>query len=141
MHWSPEHAASLAQWPEQHLDVSSTTSPPSALKHEPFSAARRGLHAPPGYPWASDDISALTASSLLKRYAEKYVSGVDLAYERAAPTPAGFAEPTGFLKTEPDPWPPLDCYGSLEKVPATGSVTVVSNLTSDSYSAGAEEEG
>ncbi|KAK7940393.1 hypothetical protein WMY93_003719 [Mugilogobius chulae] len=61
MHWSPEHAAPLSQWPEQHLDVSSTTSPPSAHKHDPYSsAARRGVFPPAGYPWASDDISALT---------------------------------------------------------------------------------
>ncbi|XP_029906669.1 putative fidgetin-like protein 2 isoform X2 [Myripristis murdjan] len=143
MHWSPEHAAPLSQWPEQHLDVTSTTSPPSAHKHDPYAAARRS-YAPAGYPWASDDISALTASSLLKRYAEKY-SGLELPYERAAS--GAYSEPGTFLKTESEPWTlgqGMECYPGLEAltgtkpgaasvgVPATGSVTVVSsNLGSD----------
>ncbi|VFV44710.1 fidgetin-like protein 2 [Lynx pardinus] len=29
MHWTPEHAQPLNQWPEQHLDVSSTTPSPA----------------------------------------------------------------------------------------------------------------
>lgn len=150
MHWSPEHAAPLSQWPEQHLDVSSTTSPPSAHKHDPYSSASRRGYPAAGYPWASDDISALTASSLLKRYAEKY-SGLELSYDRPPPTGA-YSEPGTFLKTEPEPWPlgqGVECYPGLEAlssakvgsapvgIPATGSVTVVSNLTSDSaYSGG-----
>ncbi|CAL8401683.1 unnamed protein product [Arctogadus glacialis] len=139
MHWSPEHTSPLSPWPEQHLDVSSTTSPPAAHKHDPY-AARRGAT---GYPWASDDISALTASSLLKRYAEKY-SGLELPYERH--TPGAYLEPGPFLKSEPEPWalgPGMECYPGLEAltgakvgsgsvgIPATGSVTVVSNLASD----------
>ncbi|XP_041837461.1 fidgetin [Melanotaenia boesemani] len=143
MHWSPEHAAPLSQWPEQHLDVTSTTSPPSAHKHDPHTTAARRSYGPAGYPWASDDISALTASSLLKRYAEKY-SGLDLSYER----PAGAYSETGtFLKTESEPWAlgqGMECYPGLEAltgtkvgspsvgIPATGSVTVVSsNLASE----------
>ncbi|KAJ0068913.1 hypothetical protein NL108_014373 [Boleophthalmus pectinirostris] len=133
MHWSPEHAAPLSQWPEQHLDVSSTTSPPSAQKHEAYPTAARRGYGQPGYPWASDDISALTASSLLKRYAEKYSAGA-------------YSEPGTFLKTESEPWAlgqGVDCYPGLEGlgsakvgsaavgIPATGSVTVVSNLPSD----------
>ncbi|KAG7215221.1 hypothetical protein INR49_022681, partial [Caranx melampygus] len=137
MHWSPEHAAPLSQWPEQHLDVTSTTSPP-----------RSPQLCPPGYPWASDDISALTASSLLKRYAEKY-SGLELSYER--PAGGAYSEPGAFLKTESEPWAlgqGMECYPGLEAltgtkvgsasvgIPATGSVTVVSsNLASEpSYS-------
>ncbi|KAM3621578.1 uncharacterized protein V6R79_013071 [Siganus canaliculatus] len=149
MHWSPEHAAPLSQWPEQHLDVTSTTSPPSAHKHEPYpTAACRGF-APTGYPWASDDISALTASSLLKRYAEKY-SGLELPYER--PATGAYSEPGTFLKTESEPWAlgqGMECYTGLEAltgakvgsaavgIPSTGSVTVVSsNLASEpGYSA------
>lgn len=142
MHWSPEHAASLSQWPEQHLDVSSTTSPPSAHKHEAYAAAARRGYPPTGYPWASDDISALTASSLLKRYAEKY-SSLELAYDR--PPTGAYSESGTFLKTESEPWAlgqGVECYPGLDAltsskgapvgIPATGSVTVVSNLTSDS---------
>ncbi|XP_024284076.1 fidgetin-like protein 2 [Oncorhynchus tshawytscha] len=151
MHWSPEHAAPLSQWPEQHLDVSSTTSPPSSHKHD-----SRGYTTAAGYPWASDDISALTASSLLKRYAEKY-SGLELPYER--PAPGAYSEPGAFLKSETEPWAlgqGMECYPALEALaagakvgsasvglPGTGSVTVVnSNLTSDpGYSGGGSCNG
>ncbi|XP_010780423.1 putative fidgetin-like protein 2 [Notothenia coriiceps] len=138
MHWSPEHAAPLSQWPEQHLDVTSTTSPPSAHKHDPYGAAGRRGYGPGGCPWASDDISALTASSLLKRYAEKY-SGLELAYDR--PPSGAYPEPGTFLKTESEPWvlgQGMECYPGLEAltgkvgIPTTGSVTVVSsNLASE----------
>lgn len=150
MHWSPEHTAPLSQWPEQHLDVTSTTSPPSAHKHDPYATAARRSYAPAGYPWASDDISALTASSLLKRYAEKY-SGLDLPYER--PAAGAYSEPGTFLKSESEPWTlgqGMDCYPGLEAlsgpkvgsasvgIPATGSVTVVSsNLSSEPGYSGA----
>nr|XP_046165694.1 fidgetin-like protein 2 [Oncorhynchus gorbuscha] len=146
MHWSPEHVAPLSQWPEQHLDVSSTTSPSSIHKHDPYATAGRCGYTPAaGYPWASDDISALTASSLLKHYAEKY-SGLELPYER--PAPGAYSEPGSFLKSEAEPWSlgqGMECYSGLEALAAgakvgsvsvgltgTGSVTVVSsNLTSD----------
>ncbi|KAM6927362.1 fidgetin-like protein 2 isoform 2-T2 [Xenentodon cancila] len=150
MHWSPEHAAPLSQWPEQHLDVTSTTSPSSAHKHEPYTTSSRRSYAPASYPWASDDISALTASSLLKRYAEKY-SGLELSYERPATGP--YSEPGTFLKTESEPWAlgqGMECYPGLETltgtkvgsasvgIPATGSVTVVSsNLASEPGYSGA----
>uniref|UniRef100_UPI003AACA214 fidgetin-like protein 2 n=1 Tax=Centroberyx gerrardi TaxID=166262 RepID=UPI003AACA214 len=150
MHWSPEHGAPLSQWPEQHLDVTSTTSPPSAHKHDPYATASRRSFVPAGYPWASDDISALTASSLLKRYAEKY-SGLELPYDR--PASAAYSEPGTFLKTESEPWAlgqGMECYPGLETLagtkvgaasvglPTTASVTVVSsNLASDPGYSGA----
>nr|XP_020448699.1 fidgetin-like [Monopterus albus]XP_020448700.1 fidgetin-like [Monopterus albus] len=150
MHWSPEQTTPLSQWPEQHLDVTSTTSPPSAHKHDPYATAARRSYAPAGYPWASDDISALTASSLLKRYAEKY-SGLELSYER--PALGAYSEPGTFLKTESEPWAlgqSMECYPGLEAltgtkvgsapvgIPTTGSVTVVSsNVTSEPGYSGA----
>lgn len=154
MHWSPEHNAPLSQWPEQHLDVTSTTSPPSGHKHDPYTSAARRGYGTAGYPWASDDISALTASSLLKRYAEKY-SGLELPYER--PPTGAYPEPGTFLKAESEPWSlgqSMDCYPGLEAItgtkvgaasvgiPATGSVTVVSsNLASEPSYSGANSCG
>ncbi|KAM9751730.1 fidgetin-like protein 2 [Menidia menidia] len=105
MHWNPEHAQPLSQWPEQHLDVSSTTSSP-AHKSEFYSSRGRGSY---NYAWANDDISALTASNLLKRYAEKYSGVLDSPYDRNAtvgtyPEPGTFGGPNG-PKTEMEPWP------------------------------------
>nr|XP_020476227.1 putative fidgetin-like protein 2 isoform X1 [Monopterus albus]XP_020476234.1 putative fidgetin-like protein 2 isoform X1 [Monopterus albus] len=105
MHWNPEHAQPLSQWPEQHLDVSSTTSSP-AHKSEFFSGRNRSSY---NYAWANDDISALTASNLLKRYAEKYAGVLDSPYERP-PTVGTYPEPGAFgslngQKTELEPWP------------------------------------
>lgn len=105
MHWNPEHAQSLSQWPEQYLDVSSTTSSP-AHKSDLYSGRSRGSS---NYAWANDDISALTASNLLKRYAEKYAGVPDLPYDRpstvsAYPDPGAFGSLNG-PKTELEPWP------------------------------------
>ncbi|KAF7473395.1 fidgetin-like protein 2 isoform X1 [Marmota monax] len=103
MHWTPEHAQPLNQWPEQHLDVSSTT-PSPAHKLELPPGGRQRCH----YAWAHDDISALTASNLLKRYAEKYSGVLDSPYER--PSLGGYGD-TAFLngaKGEPEPWPGPD---------------------------------
>lgn len=105
MHWNPEHAQSLSQWPEQYLDVSSTTSSP-AHKSDLYSGRSRGTYS---YAWANDDISALTASNLLKRYAEKYAGVPDLPYDRppavsAYPDPGAFGSLNG-QKTELEPWP------------------------------------
>lgn len=105
MHWNPEHAQPLSQWPEQHLDVSSTTSSP-AHKSELYSGRSRSSY---NYAWANDDISALTASNLLKRYAEKYAGVLDSPYDR--PPPVGtYPEPGAFgglnsQKSELEPWP------------------------------------
>uniref|UniRef100_H3BI20 Fidgetin n=1 Tax=Latimeria chalumnae TaxID=7897 RepID=H3BI20_LATCH len=101
MHWTPEHAQPLSQWPEQHLDVSSTTSSP-AHKSELYHSSRQRLN----YAWANDDISALTASNLLKRYAEKYSGGLEAAYER--PTVNTYTDgpfgPINGQKSDTEPW-------------------------------------
>ncbi|XP_071379939.1 fidgetin-like protein 2 isoform X1 [Centroberyx affinis] len=120
MHWNPEHAQSLSQWPEQHLDVSSTTSSP-AHKSELYSRSRGSYN----YAWANDDISALTASNLLKRYAEKYAGVLDSPYDRP-PTVGAYPEPAAFgglngQKTELEPWPLTHSTdGSYSLVPPGG---------------------
>ncbi|XP_056654171.1 fidgetin-like protein 2 [Monodelphis domestica] len=102
MHWTPEHAQPLNQWPDQHLDVSSTT-PSPAHKLELPSGGRQRCH----YAWAHDDISTLTASNLLKRYAEKYSGVLNSPYDR--PALGGYAEaPFGVLngaKGDVESWP------------------------------------
>lgn len=157
MHWNPEHAQSLSQWPEQHLDVSSTTSSP-AHKSDLYSG--RGRSSSYNYAWANDDISALTASNLLKRYAEKYAGVLDSPYDRP-PTVATYPEPGGFgglngQKTELEPWTlmhntdtsyplaPPGCHESLSSSktvatstgpPGSGSASAVnSNLSDSAYS-------
>ncbi|XP_029362364.1 fidgetin-like protein 2 [Echeneis naucrates] len=156
MHWNPEHAQPLSQWPEQHLDVSSTTSSP-AHKSELYAGRGRSSY---NYSWANDDISALTASNLLKRYAEKYAGVLDSPYDRP-PTVGTYPEPGTFgalngQKTELEHWPlthssdasyslvPPGGHDSLSgsKVAATSagppgvsSVSVVnSNLSDSGYS-------
>ncbi|NXU50644.1 FIGN protein, partial [Turnix velox] len=103
MHWSPEHAQSLNQWPEQHLDVSSTTSSP-AHKSELYPSSRQRFN----YAWANDDISALTASNLLKRYAEKYSGVLEASYDRPPGLGAygdGAFGPVNGQKGDGEPWP------------------------------------
>ncbi|XP_055482778.1 fidgetin-like protein 2 [Psammomys obesus] len=100
MHWTPEHAQPLNQWPEQHLDVSSTT-PSPAHKLELPPGGRQRCH----YAWAHDDISALTASNLLKRYAEKYSGVLDSPYERPGLASYGDAVFLNGAKADPEPWP------------------------------------
>ncbi|KAK7938607.1 hypothetical protein WMY93_001933 [Mugilogobius chulae] len=75
MQWTPEHT----QWAEQHFDISSTTRSP-AHKVESY---RGHLQRTYQYAWANDDISALTASNLLKKYAEKYSGILESPGERA----------------------------------------------------------
>lgn len=102
MHWTPEHAQPLNQWPEQHLDVSSTTSSP-AHKSELYPSSRQRFN----YAWANDDISALTASNLLKRYAEKYSGVLDSPYDRPAALNTygdGAFGPLNGQKGEVEPW-------------------------------------
>ncbi|XP_076028023.1 fidgetin-like protein 2 [Genypterus blacodes] len=155
MHWNPEHAQPLSQWPEQHLDVSSTTSSP-AHKADFYNSRNRGSY---NYAWANDDISALTASNLLKRYADKYAGVLDSPYDRP-PTVGSYPEPGAFglngPKTELEPWslshstdssyslvPPggHDSLSGSKGVavsggpPGVGSVSVVnSNLSDSGYS-------
>ncbi|KAJ8352267.1 hypothetical protein SKAU_G00237430 [Synaphobranchus kaupii] len=77
MQWTPEHA----QWAEQHFDISSTTRSP-AHKAEAY---RGHLQRTYQYAWANDDISALTASNLLKKYAENMGSspGLEPSYSNS----------------------------------------------------------
>ncbi|KAM9342053.1 fidgetin-like protein 2 [Pholidichthys leucotaenia] len=148
MHWNPEHAQPLSQWPEQHLDVSSTTSSP-AHKSELYAGRGRSSY---NYAWANDDISALTASNLLKRYAEKYAGVLDSPYDRP-PNVGNYPETGAFgslngQKTELDSWPlthsadtyPLGPPGgheglSVSKTTATSTGPPgVSNLSDSGYS-------
>ncbi|KAM8872433.1 fidgetin-like isoform 2-T5 [Synchiropus picturatus] len=108
MQWTPEHS----QWAEQHFDISSTTRSP-AHKAEAYRAVPGHLQrsAAYQYAWANDDISALTASNLLKKYAEKY-SGIlemPVSYPEASAVP-------GLMngrKGESEPWQdgvyPMSC--------------------------------
>ncbi|KAK1151258.1 putative fidgetin-like protein 2 [Acipenser oxyrinchus oxyrinchus] len=113
MHWTPEHAQPLSQWPEQHLDVSSTTSSP-AHKSDIYQSSRQRSN----YAWANDDISALTASNLLKRYAEKYSGVLDSPYERGGYPDGPFGSLNG-QKSESEPWQmPHGAEGSYPITPA-----------------------
>ncbi|XP_062862601.1 fidgetin [Trichomycterus rosablanca] len=107
MQWTPEHA----QWAEQHFDISSTTRSP-AHKTESY---RGHLQRTYQYAWANDDISALTASNLLKKYAEKYSGILDGPNERALL--CSYSESAAGLlngrKSEGDVWQegiyPMNC--------------------------------
>ncbi|XP_053554358.1 fidgetin isoform X2 [Bombina bombina] len=148
MQWTPEHA----QWPEQHFDITSTTRSP-AHKVEAY---RGHLQRTYQYAWANDDISALTASNLLKKYAEKYSGILDGSMER--PILSNYADVNG-RKNENEPWqsslnsesvypmncvtdvitaskagvgaaiPPVDVSASIGSSPG-----VASNMTEPSYS-------
>ncbi|KAK6325284.1 hypothetical protein J4Q44_G00046260 [Coregonus suidteri] len=78
MQWTPEHA----QWAEQHFDITSTTRSP-AHKAEAYRGHLQRGGSTYQYAWANDDISALTASNLLKKYAEKYSGILEMPSERA----------------------------------------------------------
>ncbi|XP_026115717.1 putative fidgetin-like protein 2 [Carassius auratus] len=112
MQWSSE-------WAEQHYDVSSTTSPPVHPKPLPFPQPSR-----PAFSGYTDDISALSASSLLKRYAERY------SFNSALP------EHGSFLRSEPhqEPWPGgYSTDGPPGLDPLKGST---SDLSEQQYSGG-----
>ncbi|KAG6940048.1 fidgetin, microtubule severing factor, partial [Chelydra serpentina] len=100
MQWTPEHA----QWPEQHFDITSTTRSP-AHKVEAY---RGHLQRTYQYAWANDDISALTASNLLKKYAEKYSGILEGPADR--PILSNYSEAPSALvngrKNENEPWQP-----------------------------------
>ncbi|XP_062302833.1 fidgetin-like [Osmerus eperlanus] len=76
MQWTPEHS----QWAEQHFDISSTTRSPAHKAEAYRGQLQRGAASTYQYSWANDDISALTASNLLKKYAEKYSGILELPY-------------------------------------------------------------
>uniref|UniRef100_A0AAQ6IPS7 Fidgetin n=1 Tax=Anabas testudineus TaxID=64144 RepID=A0AAQ6IPS7_ANATE len=108
MQWTPEHS----QWAEQHFDISSTTRSP-AHKTEAYRAVPGHLQRSVTYQyaWANDDISALTASNLLKKYAEKYSGILEM--------PGSYSEAPGVpgvmngRKGESEPWQdgvyPMSC--------------------------------
>ncbi|KAJ8350711.1 hypothetical protein SKAU_G00258410 [Synaphobranchus kaupii] len=141
MQWTPEHA----QWAEQHFDISSTTRSP-AHKAEAY---RGHLQPAYQYAWANDDISALTASNLLKKYAEKYSGILEGPSERALLSYVDAAP--GLLngrKSEGEAWQeglyPMSCVPdgiSVSKSGVTPAVPpvdvspgVAANLTEPSYS-------
>ncbi|XP_061083147.1 fidgetin-like isoform X2 [Conger conger] len=151
MQWTPEHA----QWAEQHFDISSTTRSP-AHKAEAYRA-----HLQPSYQyaWANDDISALTASNLLKKYAEKYSGILEGPSERVLLSTYVDAAP-GLLngrKLEGETWQegslyPMNCVPDIisasksgaappgppgdVSVSMGGSPGVAASLSEPSYSGG-----
>ncbi|MBN3283619.1 FIGN protein, partial [Polyodon spathula] len=153
MQWTQEHA----QWAEQHFDITSTTRSP-AHKAEAY---RGHLQRTYQYAWANDDISALTASNLLKKYAEKYSGILEGPNERVILSTYSELAPglVNGRKNDNDSWQsPLNSEGvySMNCVPdvitasKTGVTTtlppadvsasigsspgVASNLTEPSYS-------
>ncbi|KAL0963793.1 hypothetical protein UPYG_G00313660 [Umbra pygmaea] len=123
MQWTPEHA----QWAEQHFDISSTTRSP-AHKAEAY---RGHLQRTYQYAWANDDISALTASNLLKKYAEKYSGILEGPSERALLCSYSDGTP-GLLngrKSESDPWQdgiyPMNCAPDVISVSKAGMTAAI----------------
>ncbi|XP_063733849.1 fidgetin-like [Eleginops maclovinus] len=129
MQWTPEHS----QWAEQHFDISSTTRSP-AHKAEAYRAVPGHLQrsASYQYAWANDDISALTASNLLKKYAEKYSGILEM--------PGSYSEIPGVMngrKGESEPWQdgvyPMSCIPegvSIRKGGVAAASEVVSGMCS-----------
>uniref|UniRef100_A0A3Q4AN49 AAA+ ATPase domain-containing protein n=1 Tax=Mola mola TaxID=94237 RepID=A0A3Q4AN49_MOLML len=132
MQWTPEHS----QWAEQHFDISSTTRSP-AHKAEAYRAVPGHLQrsATYQYAWANDDISALTASNLLKKYAEKYSGILEM--------PVSYSEAPGVpgvmngRKGESEPWQdgvyPMSCIPegvSVRKGGVAAASEVVSGMCS-----------
>ncbi|CAB1450606.1 unnamed protein product [Pleuronectes platessa] len=129
MQWTPEHS----QWAEQHFDISSTTRSP-AHKAEAYRALPGHLQRSTAYQyaWANDDISALTASNLLKKYAEKYSGILEM--------PGGYSEAPGVMngrKGESEPWQdgvyPMSCIPegvSVRKGGVAAASDVVSGMCS-----------
>ncbi|XP_062287213.1 fidgetin isoform X1 [Scomber scombrus] len=118
MQWTPEHT----QWAEQHFDISSTTRSP-AHKVEAY---RGHLQRTYQYAWANDDISALTASNLLKKYAEKYSGILEGQNERALL--CSYSDSTTGLmngrKSENESWQegiyPMNCAPDVISVSKAG---------------------
>ncbi|XP_041700328.2 fidgetin-like isoform X1 [Coregonus clupeaformis] len=138
MQWTPEHA----QWAEQHFDISSTTRSP-AHKVEAY---RGHLQRTYQYAWANDDISALTASNLLKKYAEKYSGILEGPSERALLCSYSDGTP-GLLngrKSESESWQegiyPMNCAPDVISVSKAG-MTVALPPTDVSASIGSSPRG
>ncbi|XP_053733746.1 fidgetin isoform X1 [Synchiropus splendidus] len=118
MQWTPEHT----QWAEQHFDISSTTRSP-AHKVEAY---RGHIQRTYQYSWANDDISALTASNLLKKYAEKYSGILEGPNERALL--CSYSDGSGGLmngrKSENESWQegiyPMNCAPDVISVSKAG---------------------
>ncbi|KAF5904152.1 fidgetin isoform X2, partial [Clarias magur] len=124
----------------QHFDISSTTRSP-AHKAEAY---RGHLQRTYQYAWANDDISALTASNLLKKYAEKYSGILEGPSERALLCSYSESAP-GLLngrKSESEVWQegiyPMNCTAdvissSKAVVPAAFYNAGSPNLSSYNY--------
>lgn len=115
MQWASEQP----QWAEQHYDITSTTRSP-AHKFEPFHGQRLTSSSAASvyqHSWANDDISALTASNLLKRYAERYSAILDLPCENAL---VAYPDPT--ISTSVNRAQPLLTTRKLEAEPWLESV-------------------
>ncbi|XP_059499434.1 LOW QUALITY PROTEIN: fidgetin-like [Stegostoma tigrinum] len=97
MHWTPEHA----QKPEHYPDISFTTSSPAPKPDDSNLTQQRHQ-----YVWANDNISALSASNLLKKFAEKYSGLVNSSYERPELNPYadGSFGSVHEQKSENDTW-------------------------------------
>ncbi|XP_049610076.1 fidgetin [Syngnathus scovelli] len=108
MQWHPEQS----QWAEQHFDISSTTCSP-AHKAEPYRVVPGHLQCSVAYQyaWANDDISALTASNMLKKYAEKYSGILELpvSYPEAPSVPGGINGRKGESESWQDGVYPMSC--------------------------------
>ncbi|XP_030637644.1 fidgetin [Chanos chanos] len=135
MQWTPEQT----QWAEQHFDITSTTRSP-AHKSQAFRGQRLSTSSAAAYQysWANDDISALTASNLLKRYAERYSAILEVPCDRniVGYPDTAVSGSTGLIngrKTDADPWqegvyPSLGCVPEvLPKGVSDVSVSVCSS--------------
>ncbi|XP_061641358.1 fidgetin-like [Phyllopteryx taeniolatus] len=126
MQWHPEQS----KWAEQHFDISSTTCSP-AHKAEPYRVVPGHLQCSAAYQyaWANDDISALTASNMLKKYAEKYSGILELpvSYPEASSVPGGL----NGRKGEPEPWQdgvyPMSCIPEVVPI-RKGGVAAASEV-------------
>ncbi|KAI8486170.1 Fidgetin-like protein 1 [Branchiostoma belcheri] len=81
MQHDPEQAQHLHRWQKPYFDGKVAEAYP-AQKAD----ALRGQCGQIQYAWATDNITELTASMLLKQYAEKYVNVVDSTDGNTAPS-------------------------------------------------------
>ncbi|XP_041940153.1 fidgetin isoform X1 [Alosa sapidissima] len=135
MQWTPEHA----QWAEQHFDISSTTRSP-AHKAEAY---RGHLQRTYQYAWANDDISALTASNLLKKYAEKYSGILEGPNERGllcsysdGPAPVGLLNGRKAENDWQDGIYPMSCAADVIAASKAGATVEVAASVGSSVGSG-----